>query len=768
MPGGPLYTQEMSSRAALAALLAVFSTGRASAVDCEKFTGVDATVKRGCAALNTHLDEIKNAHTPEERKIAENEFKRDRDILTVYGSAPLSMIAGGGGRSPIVGDIVKEFENERIAVAAGASAVDAVRNAVLNSQMVATVAPAKGAAPSNPLTAGAQADLKAGDPAAAVKKLDQALGQKKDDPEALSLRAQAKLASGDRDGALADARRAGALRPDDPETKALLSGLEGSARASAKLAKSKFDFGAQREPEGGFAAGTPSAGPGRAALAPVSALTPPAALTVAAPPAERALIQRVRDRLDIGDLTGALLPLREAIDLDPKRPELWDLLAETSNKLGSPEGAVDAAGHALALDPKDARALRARSYAEFQLGLYREALADAEQAVALEPGSGLGYLYRAMAEEKLGDAAKALADYQIAVRLDPTLAPLANDAIKRLGGGAVSGEAPTGRRAAFRVGAVGLSTLLVLLGLMGTAAGRNLTRRLITPLPPPPEAATEALVTIAPGALLGGHYRVTRELGRGGMGVVYLAQDETLQRPVAIKQLQREIRGSAEDLERFLREARLVAQLKHPHMAQIHAVIADGDLLLVFEFVDGEPLERLLSREKRLAPARARLIVGQVCDALQYAHERKIVHRDLKPANVMIDAAGSAKVMDFGIAHQSRGAATMTKTQASGTPPYMSPEQGFGSVSKASDLYALGVMTYEMLTGARPFEGPDFLEPKLRKEFSAASSLNPALGPGVDEFFSRALDPDPTKRPADAAAFALALGRALDAAPSRA
>jgi tetratricopeptide (TPR) repeat protein len=718
----------------------------AAAADCTQLNRIEMRLGADCEKANKLLARIKTAATAQERQQTVDDYNGLMNSMAAQAQAD--------------DESVKAF-------AAVEGNLDAERNSAIASPLVGTGqpgdAPAKGAAP-NPLAAAAQKDITAGDPAAAIKKLNQSLGQKQDDPAALSLLAQAKLASGDRAGALADAKRAQALRPNDPETNALISGLEGAARAAAKLAKSNVDFGAQRAPEGGSGAGGRIAGGGRGGPAPIDV---PPGITA---PAERLLYQRVQQLLDIGDLTGALLPLREAIDLDPKKPELWDLLAETSSKLGNPEGAVDAAEHALALNPKDARALRAKSYAEFQLGKYREALADAEQAIALEPGSGLGYLYRAMAEEKLGDAAKALADYQTAVRLDPTLAPLAGPALKRLGGGA-SGAAGSGRRTAFRVGAVGISTLLFVLGLMGTAAGRRLTqnaRRFVTPLPPPADSGSDAPVTLAPGAMIGGHYRVTRELGRGGMGVVYLAQDESLRRPVAIKQLQRDGRENAEDLDRFLREARLVAQLKHPNLAQIYAVITEGGLLLVFEYVDGEPLDGLLSRAKRLAPTQTRRFVGQICDALQYAHERKIVHRDLKPANVMIDVAGAAKVMDFGIAHQARGAATMTQTSVSGTPPYMSPEQGFGSVSKASDLYALAVMTYEMLTGVRPFDGPDFLEPKLRKEFVPASTLNPALGPGVDDFFATALDPDPTKRPADAAAFALALGRALDATPSRA
>jgi serine/threonine-protein kinase len=375
-----------------------------------------------------------------------------------------------------------------------------------------------------------------------------------------------------------------------------------------------------------------------------------------------------------------------------------------------------------------------------------------------------------MALEKLGDSAGALAEYREAVRLDPTLAPLAEPGFKRLGGGTSGFARGMHGLTPLRVGALGLSTVLIILGLMGTATGRAMTqgvRRLITPVAAPRQADAVP-VTIEVGQVVGGHYRVTRELGRGGMGVVYHAVDETLQRPVAIKQLQREIRGNREDLEGFLREARLVARLKHPHMAQIHSVVDDGDFLLVFEYVDGEPLDRLLARERRLSPERVKKVIGQICDALQYAHGQRIVHRDLKPSNVMLDSAGAAKVMDFGIAHRASGAATMTQTSASGTPPYMSPEQALGSVSKASDLYALGVMTYEMLTGVRPFNGPDYLEPKLRREFMPATQAAPGLPAAVDAFFSRALDPDPTKRPADAAAFALALGRAFDATPSRA
>jgi serine/threonine-protein kinase len=236
------------------------------------------------------------------------------------------------------------------------------------------------------------------------------------------------------------------------------------------------------------------------------------------------------------------------------------------------------------------------------------------------------------------------------------------------------------------------------------------------------------------------------------MGVVYDAVDETLRRRVAIKQMSRD-GATSDDRDRFLTEARLVASLKHPNLAEIYSVVNDGRLYLVFEFVDGQSLDKLLESRRKLPVSDARRVLADVSGALSYAHERKIIHRDLKPGNVMITREGVAKVMDFGIAHQSQRGNGTTVTSASGTPPYMSPEQALGSVSKASDLYALGVMAYELLTGARPFEGPDFLEQKLQRRFTPPSQRNPDLRRGLDDFFAKALDPDPTKRHSDAKAF---------------
>jgi serine/threonine protein kinase len=262
-------------------------------------------------------------------------------------------------------------------------------------------------------------------------------------------------------------------------------------------------------------------------------------------------------------------------------------------------------------------------------------------------------------------------------------------------------------------------------------------------------------------AALAGEYSLQRELGRGGMGIVYAAYDTALQRPVALKQVRRQPGEDGDELERLLQEARMVAKLRHPRLAEIYNVLVEGDLFLVFERVQGRSLDLELQERLRLPLPEARRVLGDVAAAVGYAHEQRIIHRDLKPSNIMREPSGSCKVMDFGIAHQASGAATiLTRACASGTPPYMAPEQAMGSVSKASDLYALGVMAYELLSGRRPFMGPDFLEQKLHAKFAPITAHDASLPRGLDGFFQTALHPDPTKRLHSAAAFLDAFDRA--------
>jgi tetratricopeptide (TPR) repeat protein/tRNA A-37 threonylcarbamoyl transferase component Bud32 len=475
------------------------------------------------------------------------------------------------------------------------------------------------------------------------------------------------------------------------------------------------------------------------------------------------LVQKGLTRRELGDYTGALLVLSQAVDEDPKDAVAWTVRAEVDNALRNFPAAISDAGTALDLKPPEpvsARALRARAYAHLESGESQRALADVSRSIELDPRSGLGFLYRAMAEERLGMTEAAARDLETAVGLDPSLAPLAAPLRDKLGLSTVPRQkAPRLDKRLVRGGAIALSLLLVLLGLLGTQRGRELTRRWATPV----RAAQDAPADLAPDSVLGGTYRVVREIGRGGMGVVYEGYDQTLQRRVAIKRLQRDTLGSAEDVERFLREARLVAQLKHPNVAEIYTVVMEGEPFLVFEYIDGRSLDKVLSMNKSLPVPAVRRLVAQIGSALGAAHGRDIIHRDLKPSNVMIVGDGSAKVMDFGVAHQSRAATALTLTAAAGTPPYMAPEQGLGSVSKASDLYALGVMTYELLAGTRPFEGPDFLDAKLQRRYEAITLRTPALPAGLDAFFAQALEPDPTKRYSNTALFISEFDRACGA-----
>jgi serine/threonine protein kinase len=214
---------------------------------------------------------------------------------------------------------------------------------------------------------------------------------------------------------------------------------------------------------------------------------------------------------------------------------------------------------------------------------------------------------------------------------------------------------------------------------------------------------------------LGSSYTVEGELGRGGMGVVYKARDERLKRQVAVKVLPPELAFREEIRIRFLREAETAARLSHPHIVPIHSVGEgpDGLVYFVMAFVDGESVAGRLKRRGRLPPEEARRIMSETADALGAAHALGIIHRDVKPDNILLEGSRSRVVVtDFGIAKaltSSTGSATLTATGvAIGTPHYMSPEQAAGDreIDGRSDIYSLGVVSYQMLTGELPFHAP--------------------------------------------------------------
>ncbi len=213
------------------------------------------------------------------------------------------------------------------------------------------------------------------------------------------------------------------------------------------------------------------------------------------------------------------------------------------------------------------------------------------------------------------------------------------------------------------------------------------------------------------GTSLNGRYRLEARIGSGGMSTVYRALDVTLERQVAVKLMNREIASDSDQLERFRREARAVAQLSHPHIVGV--IDAGEDLdpthprpYIVFEYVEGETLKERIRRKGRLPIPEAVAYAIEIARALGAAHARHIVHRDVKPQNVLIDAEGSAKVTDFGIARTLEEDGLTADGRVLGTTDYVSPEQALGRhVTGQSDLYSLGIVLYEMLTGEVPFSG---------------------------------------------------------------
>jgi serine/threonine-protein kinase len=279
-------------------------------------------------------------------------------------------------------------------------------------------------------------------------------------------------------------------------------------------------------------------------------------------------------------------------------------------------------------------------------------------------------------------------------------------------------------------------------------------------------------------AALGPHYRLERSLGQGGMGVVFLARDLTLDRQVAVKVVHPELAVHSSITQRFLAEARVIARLRHPNIVAIHAAgETTGLFWYVMDFVPGETLRERLNREGRIAPGIAARLVAELADALDAAGRQGVVHRDVKPENILLDAeSGRALLADFGIARVLAGAGAGDRPitgqgVAVGTPTYMSPEQALGDeVDHRSDLYSLGVVAYEMLTGRPPFRGSpqQVAAQQIRAEPAPLERACPEAPPSLSRAVLHALAKAPADRFATGAEFRDAVrGGALPAARSR-
>ncbi len=273
---------------------------------------------------------------------------------------------------------------------------------------------------------------------------------------------------------------------------------------------------------------------------------------------------------------------------------------------------------------------------------------------------------------------------------------------------------------------------------------------------------------LPPGSKLG-RFQIASVLGQGAMGVVYLANDPDIERPVAIKTVRPEGVGgeTPQDLEnRFLKEARLAGRLQHPNIVTVYDVGRDhGVCFIAMEYVDGHPLTRYLSAGAEM-PLSARVgIIRQVAEALGHAHERGVLHRDVKPGNILVAKDGRVKVTDFGIGKFTEASTSeLTRTgHMVGSPAYMSPEQVKGEkLDGRSDLFSLGIVLYELLTGARPFPGDSIttlVYQILHTEPRDPLELKADLPVATREVVARLLAKAPDRRPANAQEFVRELKR---------
>lgn len=274
------------------------------------------------------------------------------------------------------------------------------------------------------------------------------------------------------------------------------------------------------------------------------------------------------------------------------------------------------------------------------------------------------------------------------------------------------------------------------------------------------------------GTRLNGRYRLDAQIGAGGMSTVYRAFDTTLERQVAVKLMHREIASDSDQLERFRREARSVAQLSHPHIVGvIDAGEEDGRPYIVLEYVEGETLKDRIRRMGRLPIDEAIAYAIEIARALGTAHARQIVHRDIKPQNVLVDEEGSAKVTDFGIARSLEEEGLTADGRVLGTTDYVSPEQALGhDVDGQSDIYSLGVVLFEMLTGDVPFHGENQVSVAMkhvREDLPDVQVLRPEVSARLAAVLDRMTEKDLSLRHPDAAAVEADLEDALAAEAAR-
>jgi len=297
----------------------------------------------------------------------------------------------------------------------------------------------------------------------------------------------------------------------------------------------------------------------------------------------------------------------------------------------------------------------------------------------------------------------------------------------------------------------------------GLRSGSNVSR---------PTSSRRAPAAAAPGVRRIGDYDLESEIARGGMGIVYKARQLSLNRPVAFKMILSGQFASPSDVERFHVEAEAAAGLDHPNIVPIYEVGAsEGNHFFTMKLIDGRSMAHEMPRLVKAPRDGVRLLV-KVCRAIHYAHQHSILHRDLKPANILLDSAGEPHVTDFGLAKRTGGDSQLTQTGTIvGTPSYMAPEQAAPSkvpLTTAADVYSLGAVLYEILTGRPPFKGDsplDTLMLVLNKEAERPRSINLSADRDLETIALKCLEKDPARRYGSAEALAEDLDRWLDGKP---
>jgi len=488
------------------------------------------------------------------------------------------------------------------------------------------------------------------------------------------------------------------------------------------------------------------------------------------------------------DREGAVQKIGEALDLVKGGVEshhLHNLRARAHNMLSQPMMAHADASESLRIKPKaNPAACFEISVAGLRLALQDPAgraghyeTAERYANIGLEETSAAGAsaradvtarLYRVSGCAKLGlgREREARADLERMAKTDPKTAAALEEFDK--------GNPPCEDRppaTGWDPGpAIRLSGVLFVLGL-GVCAWLGFGRRLWEARREPSsvQIVVRPVETEVPLGLLAGRYEMGRIIGRGGMGSVFEALDRSLGRTVAVKKMADELSAlGGKGRAMFMKEALNVAALRHSAVVEILAVLEEGGAVyLVFELVKGKTVQQLLAERKQIGLPEALGILRPVCGALQYAHDKGFVHRDLKPANIMVTEGGGVKVMDFGIARALKGAGVAISAAAGPTPAgpqtertrtligtasYMSPEALAGVICKEVDVYALGVVLYEMLTGVRPFRDSEGVRGKVEMRYHPPSAVVFGLPAAVDELVSQALQPRPDlrlKTPAD-------------------